>query len=137
MTKIISVLLVLFSMVAVSLFIINLLKAHLSKVRMNIGTFKAIGLGNNESRNIYFRIIVLFVFLSVSLAFAMAWGVGLVLDKSLTANLVVEQGISYFKMLDVNTWVTMGVILTTSGVVSWIITTQMLNRTPGDLIYNR
>ncbi|MCX6190405.1 MAG: ATP-binding cassette domain-containing protein [Bacteroidetes bacterium] len=136
-TKIISVLLVLFSMVAVSLFIINLLKAHLSKVRMNIGTFKAIGLGNNESRNIYFRIIVLFVFLSVSLAFAMAWGVGLVLDKSLTANLVVEQGISYFKMLDVNTWVTMGVILTTSGVVSWIITTQMLNRTPGDLIYNR
>lgn len=136
-TKIISVLLVLFSMVAVSLFIINLLKAHLSKVRMNIGTFKAIGLGNNESRNIYFQIIVLFVFLSVSIAFFLAWGVGLALDKSLTANLVVEQGISYFKMLDLNTWVTMGVILSTSGVVSWIITTQMLNRTPGDLIYNR
>jgi ABC-type lipoprotein export system ATPase subunit/ABC-type antimicrobial peptide transport system permease subunit len=136
-TKIISVLLVLFSMVAVSLFIINLLKAHLSKVRMNIGTFKAIGLGNNESRNIYFRIIVLFVFLSVSLAWILAWGVGLALDRSLTANLVVEQGISYFKMLDLNTWITMGVILTTSGVVSWIITTQMLNRTPGDLIYNR
>ena len=104
---------------------------------MNIGTFKAIGLGNNESRNIYFQIIVLFVFLSVSIAFFLAWGVGLALDKSLTANLVVEQGISYFKMLDLNTWVTMGVILSTSGVVSWIITTQMLNRTPGDLIYNR
>jgi len=136
-TKIISVLLVLFSMVAVSLFIINLLKAHLSKVRMNIGTFKAIGLGNNESRNIYFRIIVLFVFLSVVISFSLAWGIGLGLDKSLTANLIVEKGISYFKMLDINTWITMAVILTTSGVVSWIITSNMLNRTPGDLIYNR
>ena len=136
-TKTISVLLVLFSMVAVSLFIINLLKAHLSKVRMNIGTFKAIGLGNNESRNIYFQIIVLFVVLSVAISFSMAWAVGLALNESLTSTLVVEQGISYFKMLDLNTWVTMGVIISTSGVVSWIITTQMLNRTPGDLIYNR
>lgn len=136
-TKIISILLVLFSMVAVSLFIINLLKAHLSKVRMNIGTFKAIGLGNHESRNIYFRIIFLFVLFSVLISLGLAWGVGYALDKSLTSSMVVEQGISYFKMMDMNTWITLVVILTTSGIVSWIITTQMLNKTPGDLIYNR
>jgi ABC-type lipoprotein export system ATPase subunit len=42
---IVSYIIIIFGSISVSLFIFNLLKMHLNKVKMNIGTFKAIGLG--------------------------------------------------------------------------------------------
>ena len=68
-TNIISTLLVIFSTLSVCLFIFNLLKSHLSKVKMNIGTFKAIGLTDKESRSIYFKIIILFLSASAIISF--------------------------------------------------------------------
>ena len=136
-TWIISYLVVLFGAVAVCLYLFNLLRMHLNKVKMNIGTFKAIGLNNRTSRNIYFAIILVFITTATVLALLLACGVGSVSDQLLKSNVVVAQKTSYFSLLDVKTIWTIVFIFISSIVVSWLTINSILSRSPGDLIYNR
>ena len=135
-TYIISFLLIFFSAFAVCLFILNLLKTHLAKVKMNIGTFKAIGLPNHEARNIYFYIILIFVSTALIISFLLASVCGVFLDRILTSNMHMEK-VSYFKIFDTNTYLTIIIILGSSISCCWLIINRMLSKTPGDLIYNR
>jgi len=135
-TYIISFLLIFFSAFAVCLFILNLLKTHLSKVKMNIGTFKAIGLTNKEARNIYFYIILLFVTSALVISFLLACISGVFLDGILTSSMHMEK-VNYFKIFDFNTYLTIFIILFSSISCCWLIINSMLSKTPGDLIYNR
>lgn len=137
-TYIVAYLIIIFGSISVSLFIFNLLKMHLNKVKMNIGTFKAIGLGNDESRNIYFSIIFMFVISSLILGFLIAMCIGFLINGILTLDASVEQGVvSYFNMLSWNTAVAIAIFITSSMIVSWITINRMLSKSPGDLIYNR
>jgi ABC-type antimicrobial peptide transport system permease subunit len=137
-TYIVAYLIIIFGSISVSLFIFNLLKMHLNKVKMNIGTFKAIGLGNNESRNIYFVIICLFVISSLIMGFLLALGVGFFIDYFLASEVSVEQGVvSYFNMFTLNTVIAIIVFILSSMLVSWFTINRILSKSPGDLIYNR
>jgi len=136
-TSIISYLLVVFSTIAVGLFLYNLLKLHLLKVKMNIGTFKAIGLSDKEAKSIYFNIIMFFICLSITIGLVIASIIGLALDKILSENLAVEKGINYFKIIDVNTFITVLIIFITSTIIVRSTINNILSKTPGDLIYNR
>jgi ABC-type antimicrobial peptide transport system permease subunit len=136
-TKIISTLLVTFSTLAIMLFIFNLLKSHLSKVKMNIGTFKALGLSDQKARNTYFSIILIFVLMGLFSAFLSSWIAGSLLNLIMKRNLVVNKDINYFRLLDWKTVFTMVIIVTSSIVTSWITIRNLLSKTPGDLIYNR
>ncbi|MBK9733172.1 MAG: ATP-binding cassette domain-containing protein [Chitinophagaceae bacterium] len=134
---ILSYLIIMFGSVAVSLFIFNLLKMHLNKVKMNIGTFMAIGLGNKESRNIYFSIISLFIVAGIIVAFFLAWGLGYIIDYFLKQNIALEEGVSYFNMFSLNTIFAIAIFLLSSMLVSWFTINRILSKSPGDLIYNR
>lgn len=136
-TIIISSLLVIFSILAIVLFVSNLLVSHLSKVKMNIGTFKAIGLPDSEARNIYFMIIFFFVISSVAIALILASLVGYLTNLIFTQQAQVDQGIRYFKIIDIKTGLALLSILLFSFLVSWATIKKILNKTPGDLIYNR
>jgi ABC-type antimicrobial peptide transport system permease subunit len=136
-TAIISTLLIIFSTVAISLFIFNLLKMHLLKVKMNLGTFKAIGLGENETRNIYFFIIISFIAISSLVALVLASFAGELLNSYLISNLILEEDVKYFKIFDWVTFATLLVILITSVLVSWFTINKIISKSPGDLIYNR
>ncbi len=136
-TLIISFLLIIFSTVAICLFIYNLLNMHLMKVRMNIGTFKAIGLGDNEARNIYFSIIITFILAAAVISILSAYGIGLILNSILVQQMTVETGINYFKIFDWNTLYTVLIILISSLAISWFTIKRILSKSPGDLIYNR
>ena len=136
-TGIISFLLIIFSTVAISLFIFNLLKMHLMKVRMNIGTFKAIGLGDGEARNIYFGIILTFLGAAVLISLTLAFGVGLILNNILIHSMKVDPDVNYFKIFDVYTWLALVFIVITTLLVSWYTIRKILSKSPGDLIYNR
>ena len=137
-TKAISFILIFFATLSVSLFVFNLLKMHLLKVKMNIGTFKAFGLGNTKAQNIYFIIIVRFLLISLSVALIAAFGVGFLLEKYfLPSVLTLDEGASYFKLIDNLTAVTVGLILFMALTVSWFTIRNILSKTPGDLIYNR
>lgn len=136
-TNIIAYLLVLFGTVSIALFLFNLLKMHLSKVKMNLGTFKAVGLGNNVSRNIYFSIILIFIFGSLIVSIFLASMVGFGLNKLIETYFSVEKGFEYFKIYHNNTFFTIFFILLISSIVSWLTITKILSKSPGDLIYNR
>jgi ABC-type antimicrobial peptide transport system permease subunit len=136
-TGIISYLLVIFSILAISLFIFNLLKSHLSKVKMNIGTFKAIGLEDSKARGIYFIIIFRFIVFAALGSILLAAIIGYMINKVLISNLVVEKDIDYFRLFDLNTLIALLSILAASFIISWLTIKRMLNKTPGNLIYNR
>lgn len=136
-TGIISFLLIVFSTVAISLFIFNLLKMHLMKVRMNIGTFKAIGLSDSEARNIYFSIILTFLGAAIVIAIVFAFVFGLILNYFLIHSMTVDQDVNYFKIFDVYTFFALVFIVITTLLVSWYTIRKILSKSPGDLIYNR
>ena len=55
LTRILSVVLIGFSVLSISLFLSNIFKRHLEKIKMNIGTFKAFGIDNKTLQFIYFK----------------------------------------------------------------------------------
>lgn len=145
-TNIISTLLVIFSTLAVCLFIFNMLKSHLSKVKMNIGTFKAIGLTDKESQSIYFKIIIFFITASSAVSFLLAAIIGNIINLILVGQKNQDDNISYFKILDftetgstVNyvTFFTLAIIFLSTIFMSKQTIKKILSKTPGDLIYNR
>lgn len=136
-TKIIAWLLVGFGATSISLFLFNLLKMHLSKVKMNIGTLKAFGLGNGEAQRIYFRIILRFLVWSLFLSLLIAALSGYVADLMLADRIVGESEASYFNLIHPNTLITLIILIIVTIFVSLYTIRTMLSKSPGDLIYNR
>ncbi len=136
LATIVAYIIILFGSIAVSLFVFNMLKMHLSKVKMNIGTFKAFGLLNSDAQLIYFTIILLFATIAMATAFLFAYVIGSICNYALTQKMQIEAG-NYFKLFDLFTTITIVLILISTTIVSWITIKYLLNKTPGDLIYNR
>ncbi len=134
---IISWLVILFASMSASLFVFNMLRSHLTKVKMNIGTFMAFGLSKKTSQSIYFFIIIRFVFLSLTFGFAIAFGIGYLLNLLCHKVLVIEEGFNYFVLFHRLSYATIIIIVFTVISVSWFTIRKILNKTPGDLIYNR
>lgn len=136
-TYIICYLLVLFATIAVCLFIFNIIKMHLNKVKMNIGTFKAIGMGDNESRNIYFQIILMFIIISLLIGLIVSSVVGLTVNYFLMGKMLADAKTSFYVVNHLNTYITIFVMLTSTLLISWVTINKILMKSPGDLIYNR
>jgi len=136
-TLVISWLVIIFGSLSVGLFIFNLLKMHLSKVSTTLGTFKAFGLQDKRATGIYFAIIFRFLLIAFLIASVGAVGLGFALNAMLQKIFVLEFGVDYFLINHMNTYLTVLIMVTTAFGVSWITIRQILNRTPGDLIYRR
>ena len=137
MTLLISLLLIVFSILAISLFISNLLKTHLNKVKMNLGTFKAFGLSDKESINIYLRIMLNFIFTGIVFSLVIAYALGKIIEKVFSSYLNIEDQTAYFRLFDVRTYLLLFIIISVATVVSYFNIKKILSKTPGDLIYNR
>ncbi|MES2590343.1 MAG: ATP-binding cassette domain-containing protein [Bacteroidota bacterium] len=135
--KIISFLVLIFGLITVILFISNLLKAHLSKIKMNIGTYKAFGLADKDAQNIYFIIILRFILLGLIASFVFSFGAGLLINAVLKEYIFIEDNNSFFKLIDSFTFFSIFVIIGSGILVSWYTVNRMLNKSPGDLIFNR
>lgn len=140
LTIIISAVLILFSVISICLFVANLLRTHLNKIKMNLGTFKAFGLDNENLQKIYLYMILRMVLLAKMISFigvvlAGYIGVGRGILWLLGGKL--EAGEYYFQPLSWSMLFSIGLIL---GFIYWIVqrtSHQILQKTPGDLIYNR
>ena len=134
---IISVLVVVFGVLSVSMFIANLLGNHLSKIQMNLGTFKAFGLSDKQTRSIYFVIILRFILVSLFVSSVLSLGFGKFIELLLAQVFQIEDSVQYFMLFDWKTVGSIGSIVLVGILVSWFTINKMLNKTPGDLIYNR
>jgi len=134
---IISFLVLVFGILAIALFVTSMLITHLSKITMNIGTFKAFGLSDRDAQSIYFYIVLRFILISLVTSVLVAWGVGLILELILSRSMLVNEKIHFFLLFDPRTLMAITLVLFFGVIASWRTIRRMLNKTPGDLIYSR
>ncbi len=139
-TRIISLLLIGFSVLSICLFVGNLLSRHLERIHMNIGSFKAFGIDNNTLTKIYLLLIYLYVFLSLIISFIISWLVGLFKIARFSLLLLFKQletGQSYYNLFEGWTYIAIILMLLISFIVLYRNAKRILQKTPGDLIYSR
>lgn len=140
LTFITSLFLIIFSIIAVSMFLSNLIKSHFERIKKNIGTFKAFGLDNKRLITTYSAISFIFVLLASLSSFIIAYILGSVgaikfLLSSLGMNL--EKGYLYFNLTTPKSLYTFLIVIALSTLIVIIRLIRMLTHTPGDLIYER
>jgi hypothetical protein len=129
-----SLLLMVFSAIAVILFVSNVVTSYLDRQKRSIGTLKAFGLTDNF-------IIRLFVGISTTLILS-----GFLLGALLSY--LLGSGISLFVELGEGAeqlefvqwpfpWLFLGFVVLPAGLISGILYVRLLGKTPGDLVYER
>ena len=130
--------LVMFALLAILLFLYDLLKSHLERIKMNLGTFMAFGLSEEFLMAGYLRIlfrllatVVVLVLLTLLLMQAVLLGLGAV-------GWSVSDMAEHVKVLD-NGWLYLSLValFISSLVICSLQLRRFLSRTPGDLIYAR
>jgi hypothetical protein len=140
LTRIISLILIGFSILSICLFLSNLLRNHLNSIRMNIGTFKAFGLENKILQSIYLKMIIGVIILSFLVSLIAGWFFGAAGGMRLVLLLFgnpLESGESYYQLFDYWTIISIVLILSVSFLVLYFTARKILKKTPGDLIYDR
>lgn len=129
LTSFIAIILLIFSFLSIVFYINSLLTKHLEKIKQNLGTLKAFGLNNKFLVSTYVGIILLFMILSVIIAF------GISLLFAYLETLFFK--IPIIDLFDYRIYLTILVILIIAVVTSYYSIKKILLKTPGDLIYNR
>jgi len=130
LAKLFIILLVLFSTFSIGLYLKNTLQNHLENIKPNLGTLKAFGLKDSTITWVYLYIIYRFYIISSIIAFAISI-VYYMVNKNL------EFMNFFFNIFDYKiliVWIIIGCRLFLFYKTS---VTKILNKAPGDLIYNR
>lgn len=133
MARILSAAMVIFSLVCIIMFLVNMLQSYFQKVKRNIGTFKAFGMNAAELIQVYVIILILIVFSAVVLALMITWIIQFVLP---TAG-VEKDGFNYLSLWNPTTYVAAIVVIISTIATVCLVMARMLSQTPGDLIYDR
>lgn len=140
LTRIISLILIGFSVLSICLFVSHMFQKHLDKVSRNIGTFKAFGMDNQALISIYLRLISVFMVGATLTALILAAIVGSLGGIKVLLMLIsdrLEPGETYFELLNPWTGLALVLLLGISLFVLFRTASKILSRTPGDLIYKR
>lgn len=138
-----SVVMVIFAIVCILLFIVNLLQAYFQKVKRNIGTFKAFGISNRELQKVYMIIILALVGSALLISMVAVSFVQLVLY---VLNIVKDEGFGYLSLWHCDvihafppliTLLAAVVVVVAAAVTVRLVMKKLLSATPGDLIYDR
>jgi hypothetical protein len=133
MASILSAAMVVFSIVCIIMFMVNMLQSYFQKVKRNIGTFKAFGMNGTELIQVYVLILVIIVFTSVTLALLITW-----CFQGLLPIIGVEKdGFNYLSLWNTTTYIATVVIFVSTIFTVIIVMARLLSQTPGDLIYDR
>lgn len=141
LTIFISGFLVIFSVICILLFLSNILKVHINKIKSNLGTFKAFGMSNLLIVRIYSLLTLRFLILSILLAFIISAAIGetglfRLLFK--ISDTMIDNETKYFSLIsESKTYIAIGAMLVISLIILPRNIWKMLNKTPGDLIYKR
>lgn len=124
-----SISLLIFSIISIIFYINSLLRAHLEKIKMNLGTFKAFGLSDRELKNSYLKIISVFVGNAICLSFLLSCIIGGIVYYA--------TGVQFIHLFNMPILVAVLILFVTSYFICRKTIVDILNNTPGDLIYNR
>jgi hypothetical protein len=133
MAKILSGAMVLFSIVCIIMFMVNMLQSYFQKVKRNIGTFKAFGMNGRELIVVYILLLIMIVFAAVVIALLLTWAI----QGALLFCGIDKDGFNYLSLWHSTTYVATAVIFAATIFTVIIVMVRMLGQTPGDLIYDR
>lgn len=133
MAAILSGAMVLFSIVCIMMFMVNMLQSYFQKVKRNIGTFKAFGMNGRELVLVYVLLLIMMVVAAVVIALLLTWALQGVLPQMG----IEKDGFNYLSLWRITTYVATIVIILATVCTVVLVMARMLSQTPGDLIYDR
>lgn len=130
MAIVLSAAMLIFSIVSIIIFIVNMMQSYFQKVKRNLGTFKAFGLSTGGLIKVYVLIIMGIVCTALAIAMVIVW----IIQTTLPLR---DGQFGYLQLWNEMTlWAV--IIIIASALISVIIVMQrLLRQTPGDLIYDR
>lgn len=137
LTSLISILLIFFSVLMITLFLSNILRTHLNSIKMNIGTFKAFGI---DIGHIYQRMMFMYIVLPLMAALGVCALVGYSGSLYYLMQLVTTFDIEKYKYFNLLNYWTLGsivVLLVVNYYTFSKIIKEIFSQTPGHLIYDR
>ena len=130
---ILSAAMVIFSIVCIIMFLVNMLQSYFQKVKRNLGTFKAFGMNTRELTQVYIIILITIVLVAVIMALLITW----IIQCVLPLVGVEKEGYNYLSLWNLTTYVAAAVVLVSTILTVFVVMARMLSQTPGDLIYDR
>ena len=125
---------IVFAIICIILFLVNLLQSYFQKVKRNLGTFKAFGISNAELISVYVLIMIATVLSAVAMSLALTYSIELLLN---VAGIMKDGSFSYMELWSSKTLCSIIIILTASISTVYLVMHKLLKTTPGDLIYDR
>jgi len=134
MAGILSWAIIVFAIVCIVLFIVNLLQSYFQKVKRNLGTFKAFGVSNRRLISVYVLIVGAIVLSSVLIALLISF---FAQEFLILIHFLKDGTYSYLSLWSVKTMVSILIIIVASVSTVFVVMRRLLRQTPGDLIYDR
>ncbi len=134
MANILSWAMILFSIVCIVLFIVNMLQSYFQKVKRNMGTFKAFGLSSAKLIGVYVLMLLRIIVLAIIVALAVAWIIEITLPL---LGIVKDGSYSYLSLWSLKTVMSALTMIAATVITVYVVIRSLLRRTPGDLIYDR
>lgn len=134
MANILSWAMIIFSIICIVMFIVNMLQSYFQKVKRNMGTFKAFGINSSELIRVYVFIMLAIVVVAILMALAVSWMAELTMP---IFGFVREGGFNYLSLWNEKTMWSIGIIVLCTVVTVCLVMSKLLKQTPGDLIYDR
>lgn len=133
MAGVLSAAMVIFSIVCIIMFMVNMLQGYFQKVKRNIGTFKAFGMNGMELIGMYVVLLALIVLAAVVMALFITWAI----QGILPVMGIEKDGFNYLSLWNATTYFATAVIFVSTVATVVFVMTRLLSQTPGDLIYDR
>lgn len=125
---------IVFAIICIILFIVNLLQSYFQKVKRNLGTFKAFGISNRDLISVYVLIMAAIILSAVVLSVSATW----IIQGLLHVFGVLKDGaFDYLLLWSVKTICSIVIIIVASVSTVGVVMRKLLKATPGDLIYDR
>ena len=134
MGNILSWVIIIFAIVCIILFIVNLLQSYFQKVKRNLGTFNAFGISNRALISVYVLIMAAIVLSSILMSVSLTW----VIQGLLHVCGILKDGVfDYLSLWSIKTVCSIIIIVAASVYTVYYVMHRLLMSTPGDLIYDR
>lgn len=134
MANILSWAMIVFSMICIIMFIVNMLHSYFQKVKRNIGTFKAFGINPESLIGVYSLIIIAIVVVAIILALALTWGAECLLPH---IGVLKDGEFNYLSLWSMKTLYSIIIVVVATLLTVRLVMGRLLKSTPGDLIYDR
>lgn len=134
MGNILSWVIIIFAIVCIILFIVNLLQSYFQKVKRNLGTFKAFGISNRDLISVYVLIMAAIILGAIFMSVSVTW---LVQGIMHICGILKDGVFDYLLLWSYKTVISIAVIICASIFTVYAVMHRLLKATPGDLIYDR